>query len=361
MTHAGGARGARVRPAAPLGCRPGASASLAVLAVLGPGLVSRLRRQRRRRDHHLLAGRRRSSATPCCGSSSPARSSCSSPRRSGARLGLATGKGLIGLIRERFGVRWAAFAAVLDAGRQPGLHRRRVRRDRRRARHLRRPAADQRRRRRGRGRSASSPSAATAGSSTCSSASASLRLGRLRRSRRSWPSPDWAQAVHSLLVPAAARRRRPTGWPSSARSAPRSRPGARRSSSRTSPTSACGPDDLPASRLDVVSGALLTNVIAAFIVIACAATLYANGVTITSAADAAQALEPLAGPAATVLFALGLLGRVVPGPRRRPADERLHDVRGVRLGDRASTGTGARRRPSTGCSPSSSASPPCSS
>ena len=67
-------------------------------------------------------------------------------------------------------------------------------------------------------------------------------------------------------------------------------------------------DDLPASRLDVFSGALLTNVIAGFIVVACAATLYANGVTISSAADAAKALEPFAGPAATVLFALGLLG-----------------------------------------------------
>jgi Mn2+/Fe2+ NRAMP family transporter len=67
-------------------------------------------------------------------------------------------------------------------------------------------------------------------------------------------------------------------------------------------------DDLPASRLDVFAGALLTNVIAAFIVIACAATLYANGVTITSAADAAKALAPFAGTAATYLFALGLLG-----------------------------------------------------
>src|SRR5438132_3396822 len=31
----------------------------------------------------------------------------------GARLGLATGKGLMGLIRERWGVRWAAFAAAM--------------------------------------------------------------------------------------------------------------------------------------------------------------------------------------------------------------------------------------------------------
>ena len=37
----------------------------------------------------------------------------------GARLGLATGKGLIGLIRERWGVRWTVFAALADAGREP--------------------------------------------------------------------------------------------------------------------------------------------------------------------------------------------------------------------------------------------------
>jgi Mn2+/Fe2+ NRAMP family transporter len=68
------------------------------------------------------------------------------------------------------------------------------------------------------------------------------------------------------------------------------------------------PDDLPASRVDVFSGALLTNLIAAFIVIACAATLYASGTKITSAADAALALEPIAGAAATFVFAIGLLG-----------------------------------------------------
>jgi Mn2+/Fe2+ NRAMP family transporter len=68
------------------------------------------------------------------------------------------------------------------------------------------------------------------------------------------------------------------------------------------------PDDLPASRVDVFAGALLTNVIAAFIVIACAATLYASGTKITSAADAALALEPIAGAAATFVFAIGLLG-----------------------------------------------------
>ncbi len=48
------------------------------------------------------------------------------------------------------------------------------------------------------------------------------------------------------------------------------------------------PDDLPASRLDVFGGALLTNLIAGFILIACAATLFPAGITIQSAADAAK-------------------------------------------------------------------------
>ncbi|HEY9287512.1 MAG TPA: divalent metal cation transporter [Candidatus Dormibacteraeota bacterium] len=69
-----------------------------------------------------------------------------------------------------------------------------------------------------------------------------------------------------------------------------------------------GPRDLPASRLDVGVGAFLTNLVAGFIVVACAATLWAHGHTaITTAADAARALGPLAGRFAELLFALGLL------------------------------------------------------
>jgi Mn2+/Fe2+ NRAMP family transporter len=69
-----------------------------------------------------------------------------------------------------------------------------------------------------------------------------------------------------------------------------------------------GPEDLRASRLDVGLGATLTNVVAAFIIIAAAATLYAHGLTnIPDAAAAAKALGPLAGHAAEVIFALGLL------------------------------------------------------
>ena len=51
-------------------------------------------------------------------------------------------------------------------------------------------------------------------------------------------------------------------------------------------------DDLAASRVDVFLGALLTNLIAAFIVVACAATLWTSGTTVEDAADAAGALAP---------------------------------------------------------------------
>jgi NRAMP (natural resistance-associated macrophage protein)-like metal ion transporter len=62
-----------------------------------------------------------------------------------------------------------------------------------------------------------------------------------------------------------------------------------------------------ASRWDVILGCIFTDVVAWFIIVACAATLYANGQhDIGSAADAAQALRPLAGEYAYLLFAAGL-------------------------------------------------------
>jgi Mn2+/Fe2+ NRAMP family transporter len=58
---------------------------------------------------------------------------------------------------------------------------------------------------------------------------------------------------------------------------------------------------------DVVLGSVVAVVVAFFIVIACAATLHVKGVTgIASGADAARALEPLAGTAAKLLFGFGL-------------------------------------------------------
>lgn len=62
-------------------------------------------------------------------------------------------------------------------------------------------------------------------------------------------------------------------------------------------------------RLDVWSGMLLSNVVFFFIVAACGALLFSNGVTnITSAAQAAEALRPFAGNLTYWLFAVGIIG-----------------------------------------------------
>jgi NRAMP (natural resistance-associated macrophage protein)-like metal ion transporter len=62
-----------------------------------------------------------------------------------------------------------------------------------------------------------------------------------------------------------------------------------------------------ASMLDVVTGCIFTDVVAWFIIVACAATLWIHGFrNITYAADAAAALKPLAGQYAYILFAVGL-------------------------------------------------------
>ena len=67
-----------------------------------------------------------------------------------------------------------------------------------------------------------------------------------------------------------------------------------------------------ASRVDVVVGCILTDVVAWFIIVACAATLYVHGHTqVRDAADAAQALHPLVGEYAYILFAAGLLNASV--------------------------------------------------
>ncbi len=65
-------------------------------------------------------------------------------------------------------------------------------------------------------------------------------------------------------------------------------------------------------RWDVILGCIITDVIAFFIVLACAATLYASGFrNLTDAADAAAALKPLAGQLAHILFAVGLVNAAV--------------------------------------------------
>ena len=66
--------------------------------------------------------------------------------------------------------------------------------------------------------------------------------------------------------------------------------------------------DYKYTRWDVFIGSFFTWLIAFFIIVATAATLYANGISIETAGDAALALEPLAGKYATMLFSFGLLG-----------------------------------------------------
>ena len=67
------------------------------------------------------------------------------------------------------------------------------------------------------------------------------------------------------------------------------------------------PRQYKASRLDVIVGCIFTDVVAWFIIVACAATLYAAGHRrLNDAAEAAAALGPLAGKNAAFLFAAGL-------------------------------------------------------
>jgi len=69
-----------------------------------------------------------------------------------------------------------------------------------------------------------------------------------------------------------------------------------------------GVKDLRYERVDVIVGAVLTGVIGFFVVVACAATLHPQGIDVNDASDAARALEPVAGEAAATLFGLGFLG-----------------------------------------------------
>jgi Mn2+/Fe2+ NRAMP family transporter len=224
----------------------------------------------------------------------------------GARLGLATGKGLMGLIRERWGVRWGAFAAALMlianlgstvaefAGIGAAL-----------------------------GIFGIPPQISAAVAAVV--VVAFIALGNYSRVQYIFvgvglfvslayvisaflAGPDWSEAFHSMFVPQLSSS--PIYWLAVVGTVGTTiTPWGQAFIQSYVADKGLRPDDLPASRIDVFAGALLTNVIAAFIVICCAATLYASGqTTITSASQAAQALEPIAGQAASVLFAVGLLG-----------------------------------------------------
>ena len=71
------------------------------------------------------------------------------------------------------------------------------------------------------------------------------------------------------------------------------------------------PRDYAYERIDVIVGCIFTDVVAGFIILACAATIYVNHLPIETAQDAALALGPLAGRYASILFGLGLLNASV--------------------------------------------------
>jgi NRAMP (natural resistance-associated macrophage protein)-like metal ion transporter len=224
----------------------------------------------------------------------------------GARLGLATGKGLMGLIRERWGVRWAAFAAAMMLLANLGS-----------------TVAEFA----GIGSALSlfgippQISAAVAAVVVVSL----ITLGSYSRIQYLFVAvglfvsiayiisaniahPAWEVAFHSLIVPQL--QASPAYWLMVVGTVGTTiTPWGQAFIQSYVADKGLRSEDLPASRLDVFAGALLTNVIAAFILIAVAATLWTSGHRdISSAADAARALEPVAGPAASVLFAVGLLG-----------------------------------------------------
>lgn len=65
--------------------------------------------------------------------------------------------------------------------------------------------------------------------------------------------------------------------------------------------------NLKYSKIDAVFGAIVVNIVAFFIVLACATTIFTTGVEVKNVADVAQALVPLAGQYASILFAFGFL------------------------------------------------------
>jgi len=222
----------------------------------------------------------------------------------GARTGIATGQGLAGLVRDRFGVRWAAlavaalvvanlgttcaeFAGIAAASELAGVDR-----------------------------LVSVPLVAVA-------LSLLVVRGGFRRIEHVLlalatvfaayivagvlAGPDWGAAAEGLAVP-----RLPAG--SAALVAVTATVGTTLAPWGLAFIQSYAVDkrlsisQLRLERVDVVTGAVMTGVIGFFIVIACAATLHADGRSIETAGDAAVALEPLAGHFASLLFGAGLLG-----------------------------------------------------
>ena len=88
------------------------------------------------------------------------------------------------------------------------------------------------------------------------------------------------------------------------------------------------PKDLFSQKADAVSGTIAACVVAWFIIVTTGAVLFPAGITIDSAADAAAALAPFAGPYAEALFAVGLIAASF----LAAVDHGVRHLRGLRLG-----------------------------
>ena len=227
----------------------------------------------------------------------------------GARLGLATGQGLAGLVRERYGVRWAGFMIstmlVANLGSIVAEFA-------------------------GCGAALQLFGVPTWISAILAATVVVLLLtrGSYRRVQYLFVAvgigvslayfvsallahPNWGLAASSLVVPRLASSA--TYWVAVVATVGTTiTPWGQAFIQSYVADKRLGPEDLVGERLDVGLGALLTNLIAAFIVVACAAAVFAVGHQVDpNSPDAvkniAEALRPLAGDGATYLFAIGLL------------------------------------------------------
>jgi len=227
----------------------------------------------------------------------------------GARLGLATGQGLAGLVREKYGVRWAAFMTstmlVANVGSIIAEF------------------------------AGCSAALSLFGVEKWFSALLAATVVVLLLTRGNYSKvqylfvavgigvsvayfisallahPDWGRAASSLVIPRLASS--PVYWLTVVATVGTTiTPWGQAFIQSYVADKRLGPEDMMGSRLDVGLGAFLTNLIGAFIVIACAAAVFTVGAPVdTGSAEAIQqiahALKPLAGDGAYVLFAVGLL------------------------------------------------------
>jgi NRAMP (natural resistance-associated macrophage protein)-like metal ion transporter len=221
----------------------------------------------------------------------------------GARMGLATGKGLASLIREKFGVRWTAFImAVLFIANIGTI------------------AAE---------------FAGIAASFEIFNIPRHISLplagilifiivtkGSFRKLERLFlllvtfyiayfvsafvTKPDWSQAVHGLLIPTISLN---TSFLLTAIAVIGTTitPWGQFFIQNYIVDKKLSKHDLKLERIDVLFGSFLTHLIAFFIIVVCAETFFSKGILITDAKDAALALQPIAGEFASILFAFGFL------------------------------------------------------